>query len=128
MLTPYVMLVESNPILAKILLSILCDEMGFRAMFASTREEALTRMKVRQPMLLLLDEFLLDGDSIIFYDHVHQHVVTTSLPTIILSRNVYRCQQLIGKRQISCLPLPTNSNDLAQAIRPLLKLGIQPTA
>jgi CheY-like chemotaxis protein len=123
MFTPYMMMVESNPILAKRLLRILHDEMGFQVRIAPTKEEALTTIQVHPPILLLLDAFLLDGDSLAFSDHVHQQVVTAPLPTILL-RKVSRCHQWIGNRHIRCLPLPINSNDLAQAMRTLLEEGV----
>jgi DNA-binding NtrC family response regulator len=114
--TPYILTVESNPILAKILLRILKNEMNWQARVAVTIEEALATIRTRLPMLLLVDEFLLDGDGIALYDRVHHYIAAAPLPTILLSRDVYRCQQLIGRRQITCLHLPPKRDDLAQAI------------
>jgi len=120
MRVPYILLVESNPILAKILLSILRDKLCFQALSATTIKDALTVIKTHLPRFLLLDEVLLDGEGIAFYDYLHQHVVIMPLPTIMLSRHITQCQQWVGQRHITCVPLTTNSDDLAQVLANLL--------
>ncbi len=120
MRAPYILVVESNPILAKMLLSILGDQLGFQTLRAATIKDALMIIKTHLPRFLLLDEVLLDGEGITFYDYLHRHVAIVPLPTIMLSRHITQCQQWVGQRHITCVPLSTKSEELAQALANLL--------
>ena len=72
----YILIVESDPILAELLCLVLADERRYTCFVASNCLSALKFTAFLRPDLFILDTHLPDGDGTSFYCSVKMHVVS----------------------------------------------------
>jgi len=123
---PYILLVESDPEIAGMMRQVIKGEMHLDMLFAATMKDALHLTRVLRPVLFIINERLSDGDGIALYDQLHQRVGFEHIPAIILSSLPHICQQRARERQVICLELPFDLDDLVGRISPLLPPSSEP--
>jgi CheY-like chemotaxis protein len=117
---PYIMVVESDPDIATLLKNFFKSETHLDILFAMTMKDALHVTRVLKPLLFLINEHLSDGDGLTLYDQLHQRAGFEHIPAVILSTLPHLCQRRARERQVICLELPFDLDDLLRTILSLL--------
>ncbi|HZR43778.1 MAG TPA: response regulator [Ktedonobacteraceae bacterium] len=117
---PHILIVESDPGIAEVIQDVIKYEMRKHIMHTTTVHDALRVTKALKPLLFIIDERLSDGDGFVLYDQLHQRAGFALIPAIILSTNQRAIQQKIMERDLICLDLPLDIDDLIQTITALL--------
>jgi CheY-like chemotaxis protein len=116
---PYVLVVESDPDVANVIGAVL-GEAGIRTMFAVTKQDALHITKILQPLLILINTCLLDGDGLDLYDQLHARESLAAVSVLLLSTQLSWYQQQFEERGILGLDLPVERDDLERLVLSLL--------
>ena len=102
----YILIVESDPILAELLCRVLSDERRYTCFAASNCLSALKFAAFLRPDLFLLNTHLPDGDGIALYDCLHAKKCLAAVPAVILSTLLPHYQSEIGARQLLVCEMP----------------------
>ena len=102
----YILIVESDPILAELLCLVLADERRYTCFVASNCLSALKFTAFLRPDLFILDTHLPDGDGIALYDCLHAKKPLAAVPAVILSTLLPHYQSEIGARQLVVCEMP----------------------
>lgn len=122
---PYILVVESEPDIALLLQEAIKSELHLSTLFAATIKDAIKVTSVLKPILFLINEHLSDGDGIVLYDQLHQRAGFESIRALILSTQLDLCQSRTMERDVACLEIPFDLDDLLVALLSLLPLPQQ---
>ena len=102
----YILIVESDPILAELLCLVLADERRYTCFAVSNCLSALKFTAFLRPDLFILDTNLPDGDGIALYDCLHAKKCLAAVPAVILSTQLPYYQNEISARQLVACEMP----------------------
>lgn len=115
-----ILIVEQDDGIASFLRAAIQDEMLDYTLLATNSEQALELVKHVKVDLFLLDYEISPINGIALYDRLHRLAGLESIPAIVLSTNLSRCQAEINRRHLVGINKPCELDELLDTIDSLL--------